>query len=248
MTQNPFCTQSHKLQWTDDRTIDYFGNKYRCDLCGSVYFCDSKRWWCKICSYDLCPSCRPYKPPSPSPSPPLSSSLSKTCDNGHELAWRTEDYDLSPGYICNGCTARLPCRSGRWQCPLCKYDLCPYCSTNLVCKNNHTLIWYSKEREDYDYAPEYECNGCNSINESKLGRWHCSDCFYNLCVNCIHKISQTEAHDTQSNSELNINEPIFSENNDQPKNNENDIKSETKEANKNNENMLRSEERREGKE
>ncbi len=54
--------------------------------------------------------------------------VSDTCPNGHPLAVSKGQVGYPGGYyMCTSCQRVLQCTSGRWNCPVCSFDVCPDC-------------------------------------------------------------------------------------------------------------------------
>ena len=114
------CKSGHPLTYT---ALKYEGS-YGCDLCGRLFPSTEIRWCCTICQYDICPFCRPSNPMPPpyNPNPSI-------CPSGHPLDQTgSADGYYGETYSCNICHQARSFGDGlRWNCSICKYDICPIC-------------------------------------------------------------------------------------------------------------------------
>lgn len=49
------------------------------------------------------------------------------CAKGHHLAWNTGTEGYGPVFSCDNCKKSSSTSSGRWNCMMCKYDICTKC-------------------------------------------------------------------------------------------------------------------------
>ena len=176
------CPKEHELLWSSDTgNTAQRGGKFYCNLCQNTFNCANKRWWCKVCNYNVCKLCRPYHQlPVPG-----------ECENKHQLNWVNTPYKSDSS--CNSCGLCLPCRSGRWNCSTCKYDLCPLCTKALKCCNGHILTWYNdKPKMTTIIGAQYTCKSCEKTFQFQEGLWHCDFCDYHICGDCSGKNSKID--------------------------------------------------------
>lgn len=89
---------------------------------------------------------------------------------------------------CDLCNVQLPSdAAGAWHCDECKFDVCQYCqpipSSRQCCGNGHPgLLLMHKPA----YYRGWKCDRCKQkIPVATRGAWHCPECKYDLCPNCL---------------------------------------------------------------
>lgn len=176
------CHQGHPLQWTKI----HLQGLYSCDNCNRCIDLSTSRWHCKNCDFDICGICKKAPLDEIEEEEPFVS-----CNRGHPLNW-TENSGYREGiYQCDNCMENKMLSMGRWHCSKCKYDICGKCrklpfENAQTCGENHILNW-SVSQGNYP-IPLYECNICSRSGKSTLkGRWHCSECCFDLCPKCRPK-------------------------------------------------------------
>ena len=106
-----------------------------------------------------------------------------SCDRGHHLKWSNSSN--RGGYACENCMDNGEESAGRWHCKNCNYNICGLCRKIPLenakrCKNNHILVWNASN----DPYPAFDCDICRRSKMSLKGRWHCSQCTFDLCHKC----------------------------------------------------------------
>lgn len=106
------CKNNHGLAWSTNAD-GYMAGKFSCDICHKPSQCETGRWSCKPCGFDICVDCR--------------SAPFLTCKTGHILAYSADGTGYVGGkYSCDKCHTSYPCEDGRYTCS-CQYDICPKC-------------------------------------------------------------------------------------------------------------------------
>ena len=105
------------------------------------------------------------------------------CDRGHLLKWSNSRNRVV--YACDKCMDKGDETAGRWHCLDCDYNVCGFCrkiplENAKKCKNNHILVWTVSN----DPYPTFCCDICRCSKISLKGRWHCSQCKFDLCHKC----------------------------------------------------------------
>ena len=110
------------------------------------------------------------------------------CTKGHTMLFTTETGGayLSGSYGCDVCRVMKSIASGRYWCPVCKYDVCPACRApppyfSGKCIGGHKLVW-SKDKPAT--GENYQCVGCRVTKKCIEGRWTCAICLYDACPAC----------------------------------------------------------------
>ena len=166
------CKGGHGLLYT---RVDYPMGKYSCDMCHRSYPCFGARWMCVPCQYDICPFCRP---------PPITN----FCPSGHKIE-QTGSCDGYTGdvYVCSRCGIPRSFGDGlRWNCEICKYDVCLVCkppTDDDCCLAGHKI---EKTGSSDGYSGDtYPCAKCGQNCSFGDGlRWNCEICKYDVCPKC----------------------------------------------------------------
>ena len=179
--QRKRCNNGHPLIWY--AINNYPGNRYQCDLCGTIGFCSEGRWHCIDCQYDSCKKC--IKPPN----------KNFLCDKGHSITWIKSPKLPGKNVICTNCSNEFDHSTGCWGCEDCRSNICYKCrpkpgfvflvdsslpSCICQCDQYHTLEW-DKEEEG---ANMFNCKICKKSGDCLKGRWCCFECQYNICNEC----------------------------------------------------------------
>lgn len=189
------CPQNHPLLKV--RALQLFSkypnNTYKCNSCMLLFdsFVHTSAH-CRVCQYDLCPSClgtiqsMNFQPPYQQQEPVKRSEnllATKTrrimCINNHILNPVNNLRQLHPNsggsydtneYFCDTCEGRFRCQIEKsYHCKTCKFDLCPSCyqknqKVNFDCPVGHPLYLVSSLRYFNRKTNTYIYNAyiCNS--------------------------------------------------------------------------------------
>jgi len=113
------------------------------------------------------------------------------CKKNHGLNFSSMVYEGGK-YGCDICKAEGECIKGRWNCAICKYDICNKCREPPTREDMPTSIMtpycYAGHQARYifDEYPtgKYQCNLCNEVGECSKGRWNCPSCYFDICSLC----------------------------------------------------------------
>lgn len=117
--------------------------------------------------------------------------LRHLCNYGHHLKYTTSSLGYYSGsFRCDICGANQYCSSGRYNCGICKWDVCKFCSNKykphskpiLTCRSGHSLL-YSRNWIGYTTS-KYRCDICSRTYSTISGRWNCNYCKYDVCSFC----------------------------------------------------------------
>ena len=112
------CPRKHPLNF-GSVMAGYPTGLYECGLCHTSYACNTGRYLCATCHFDIC---------NPCVSRLQSLDPRMYCMYGHQLACSTNQIGYSQGmFHCSLCGRSGPCSNGRWHCESCSYDVCGYC-------------------------------------------------------------------------------------------------------------------------
>eukprot|EP01022_Parablepharisma_sp_SALTPOND_P024933 TRINITY_DN5629_c0_g1_i2.p1 TRINITY_DN5629_c0_g1~~TRINITY_DN5629_c0_g1_i2.p1 ORF type:complete len:1130 (+),score=51.26 TRINITY_DN5629_c0_g1_i2:173-3562(+) len=121
------CDNGHQLEFS---TTPYpNGSRYRCDKCQKAFLASKGRWWCDICSFDLCPKCESEKEETPIPQQPV---VRHNWCNPESAHWFVIVNIGEPGdgVICNVCNSALVSAEKNCQCYTCGILYCQKCALN----------------------------------------------------------------------------------------------------------------------
>lgn len=110
------------------------------------------------------------------------------CPEGHHLRERKTN---PPGYgsapaACNLCNQSVDFPHGFRHCPTCQYDVCHRClviAPPATCAKGHAMATLVVDPPEYGGA-NANCDGCNTLIDSKKTMSHCAICKYDLCRKC----------------------------------------------------------------
>lgn len=182
----------HPLHYMDtSRMLDQNeGGIWRCNVCKKTSDVLRERFshHCRTCGdFDVCRSCyRPKRHPI----------------HIHEL--KVIDTSLTypetgGNWVCKSCRKQSrPCEVVCHSCRNCNFDVCLECTeprdTTL---HQHLLLRTDLNQTYAQFNGEWQCNHCRSRHRGPFDKpWHCHQCNYNLCKDCISvegAASSTEA-------------------------------------------------------
>jgi hypothetical protein len=111
------------------------------------------------------------------------------CPKDHRLEFSDTDFTYdSKTYKCVNCQVTKSCKESRYNCFMCKWNLCLSCAEvyrpkqvpMMKCMAGHDLIY----KENKYPAGFFSCAQCNRQYPSNQKRWNCSMCNFDVCYFC----------------------------------------------------------------
>eukprot|EP00727_Mastigamoeba_balamuthi_P002630 m51a1_g12364 hypothetical protein (761) ;mRNA; f:580269-582847 len=177
--------------------------RYRCDACDFDFCPDCLVFRCQQAQQASATSApQPSKPSGPSPVSPSEQTTAIVVCHSHRLSRSTRDN----GWGCDGRKNSGGCRRGitgfnqtsgvpRYRCDGCDYDLCSDCLVDMLTTpyvmtrlHEHTLS-KSPSGSTWTCSGASAPGGCRKARDgnmsSRVVRYRCDACSFNLCPDCI---------------------------------------------------------------
>ena len=111
------CPKQHILHFSTLLLSD--AEMFACLKCSKQWNRKDGRWYCSICNYEICSSCRPNLEDIPMTGP--------LCPNGHAMGKTEIGYADGTLFRCDACQKTFKTSIGRITCLCCGYDMCVNC-------------------------------------------------------------------------------------------------------------------------
>lgn len=191
------CKNGHPLSYSTS-AAGYLSGTFTCDCCHNSHSCGLGRYNCRHCKFDVCNQCAASFKTSPTPI--------HNCRKGHSLTFTKDQTDYPDNtFVCDSCHRGGACSLGRWNCALCKYDICSLCRlppmpahhlpvtvpsscqnpsvhVRIHCPKGHFL--YESTHSAGYICGKFSCDQCHEGGYCSAGRFCCQACKYDLCKAC----------------------------------------------------------------
>ena len=112
-----------------------------------------------------------------------------SCEAGHKLKYDDSNTGYNAGqYTCSICKQCFSCQQKRYNCFMCKWDICMNCAEQyrpkavqmMKCTAGHKLE-YKENKYPMGY---FTCAQCNRNYQCHIKRWNCKQCNFDICFFC----------------------------------------------------------------
>ena len=163
----------HVLRPADPRALynDATG-RWKCDVCGTTYTGEQYPQHCSICSFDVCRNC--LTPQShPASQHPLQLTDMNLVYPQYQGSWK-----------CDACGQVFHNHQYGYHCHQTDFDLCGQCFNGRKYPIHPHPLRPAQPRIIYG-TNRWKCDGCRTEKSGPDYAWHCAECQFDSCSECL---------------------------------------------------------------
>ena len=198
-------TQVHSSKHNHGLVLLYSNFDWMCESCKKSFSKMEAKYHCSLCDFNICKNCVGNNCKYPLNSfehKQIYLKKYKFPSHEHSLLFsrssrHSQDLNL---WSCNICRRLFTNRSWSFYCTCCDYDLCIFCAKNAICLEEFINVYgiklnihddplvYMKTNRDF------KCQICLKNYDRNQPTYYCSDCDYDVCVQCKNKLNSEQKY------------------------------------------------------
>ena len=199
------CSHIHSKIHEHGLVLLFSNRDWICNICKEFYSKDESKYYCSLCNFDVCNCCiglvKKY-PLNQFYHQQTKLEKLKFPDHEHEMVYcrTSRDFNNLSKWFCNNCHKTYSNKIWSFYCTKCDYDICLKCSkeyidSDLLVHNTGIKIDNHSHRLVYMITnKDWTCDLCEKSFDDDIPTYYCTKCNYNVCENCMEKLSDEKKY------------------------------------------------------